>query len=92
MDDVLVHLCNEDVYKRLTEEEAILHEDVLRTDILDWLEKYRRIIGKHAFKFISDHIKNNLESPFGQFYVLYTRFTRVKWPMANGPHVQCPRT
>ena len=84
IEDVLVHLCNEDVYKRLSEEEAQLHADVLRTDILDWLEEYRRVIGKHAYKFISDHVKHNSESPFGQFYVLYKihkgKGANGKWP------------
>eukprot|EP00956_Cyclotella_meneghiniana_P015681 scaffold24249_cov44-Cyclotella_meneghiniana.AAC.1 len=84
LDDVLVHLCNDEVYERLTEEEALLYADVIHADITEWLKKYRGTIGEHAYKFISEHINNNLSSPFGQFYVLYKIHKGIgddgKWP------------
>ena len=84
IEDVLVHLCNEEIYERLTEEEALLHTDVLHAEIIDWLEKYERLIGKHAYNFIKNHVNTNLDSPFGQFYVLYKIHKGLnddgKWP------------
>eukprot|EP00956_Cyclotella_meneghiniana_P000733 scaffold786_cov37-Cyclotella_meneghiniana.AAC.1 len=71
IEDVLVHLCNEEIYERLTEEKALLHTDVLHAEIIDWLNNYEKLIGKHAYTFIKDNVNANLESPFGQFYVLY---------------------
>eukprot|EP00956_Cyclotella_meneghiniana_P024400 scaffold48939_cov56-Cyclotella_meneghiniana.AAC.2 len=63
IEDVLVHLCNEEIYERLTEEEALLHTDVLHAEIIDWLNNYENLIGKHAYTFIKDHANANLESP-----------------------------
>eukprot|EP00956_Cyclotella_meneghiniana_P019570 scaffold33673_cov37-Cyclotella_meneghiniana.AAC.2 len=84
IDDVLVHLCNEEVYEQLSEEEASLYADVVHADITEWLTKYRRTIGEHAYKFISGHINTNLDSPFGQFYILYKIHKGIgedgKWP------------
>ena len=66
-----MHLTNTECYKRLTEEEARTFADRLEEEILQWLSKYKHKIGKHAANFIRNHMDDNLESPFGQFYVLY---------------------
>ena len=70
IEDVLVHLCNSEVYDRLTEEEALLCARSLHTEILDWLKEYQSAIGDNAYWFISEHLTSNENSPFGQFYVL----------------------
>jgi hypothetical protein len=84
IEDVLVHLCNEEIYERLTEEDALLHTDVLHAEIIDWLNTYENLIGKHAYNFIKNHVNANLDSPFGQFYVLYKIHKGInddgKWP------------
>jgi hypothetical protein len=66
-----VHLTNTECYKRLTEEEAPTFADRLEEEILQWLSKYKHKIGKHATNFICNHMEANVESPFGQFYILY---------------------
>ena len=84
IEDVLVHLCNQEVYEQLTKEEALLTADVLHADITEWLSKYEHVIGKHAYRFISRHINSNMDSPFGQFYILYKIHKGIgndgKWP------------
>lgn len=84
VEDVLVHLCNEEVYERLTEAEASLRIDFLHAEITDWLAKYERLIGKHAYEFITSHVACNMNSPFGQFYVLYKIHKGIgsngRWP------------
>eukprot|EP00956_Cyclotella_meneghiniana_P031768 scaffold84611_cov48-Cyclotella_meneghiniana.AAC.1 len=84
IEGVLVHLLNEEVYEQLTTEEALLSADVLHADITEWLHKYERVIGKHAYRFISRHINSNMDSTFGQFYILYKIHKGIgsdgKWP------------
>eukprot|EP00956_Cyclotella_meneghiniana_P009197 scaffold12642_cov53-Cyclotella_meneghiniana.AAC.3 len=69
IEDALIHLCNEEVYEQLTEEEATQATDVLHTEIKDWLEEYRSIIGEDAYKYINHHLRENFDSPYGQFYI-----------------------
>lgn len=84
IEDVLVHLCNEEIYEQMSEEDALFRADALHTEIKDWLSEYESLIGKHAHRFISDHISANLDSPFGQFYILYKihkgKGDDGKWP------------
>ena len=84
IEDVLVHLCNSEVYDRLTEEEALLRAKNLHKEILDWLKEYQCTIGDNAYWFISEHLTSNENSPFGQFYVLYKIHKGIgkdgKWP------------
>ncbi|KAL3796723.1 hypothetical protein ACHAWO_003198 [Cyclotella atomus] len=84
IEDVLVHLCDKEIYEQLSEQEAALHTDLVHTRITDWLKRYKHVIGTHAHKFIEDHTKNNLSSPFGQFYILYKIHKGIgangKWP------------
>eukprot|EP00956_Cyclotella_meneghiniana_P030319 scaffold75832_cov39-Cyclotella_meneghiniana.AAC.5 len=83
IEDALIHLCNEEVYEQLTEEEAILATDVLRTEIKDWLEEYKSVIGEDAYKYINHHLKENDDSPYGQFYIMYKIHKGLKdgrWP------------
>ena len=71
MEDCLVHLRNQDCYERLTEEEALAAVASLDDKIHTWLEKYKANIGRMASEFITRHMKDVGESPFGQFYILY---------------------
>ena len=84
IEDVLVHLCNEEIYEQMSEEDALFRADALHTEIKDWLSEYESLIGKHAHRFFSDHIDANLDSPFGQFYILYKihkgKGADGKWP------------
>jgi hypothetical protein len=71
VEDVLAHLLNTECYKRLTEEEARTFANRLEEEILQWLSKYKHKLGKHAANYILNHMEANVESPFGQFYILY---------------------
>ena len=92
IEDVLVHLCNEEIYEQLSAEEAALHTDFPHAQIIDWLKIYERLISKHAHKFIKDNVNNNMDSPFGQFYILH-KIHKGKLVMTeNGPPDQSAPT
>jgi hypothetical protein len=83
VEDCLVHLRNQECYQRLTKEEALAAVAALETDIEDWLLRYKGVIGRDAANFISKPMEDNVESPFGQFYVLYKIHKEKKngkWP------------
>eukprot|EP00956_Cyclotella_meneghiniana_P012680 scaffold18027_cov38-Cyclotella_meneghiniana.AAC.1 len=83
IEDALINLCNDEVYEQLTEEEAILATDVLRTEIKDWLEEYESVIGENAYKYINNHLRENFDSTYGQFYIMYKIHKGIKdgrWP------------
>jgi hypothetical protein len=69
--DILRHLSNEDVYQRLTENEATQLANNLRSEIEKWLEDYKRWIEAGPAHCISSHMAKNATSPSGQFYILY---------------------
>ena len=82
--DCLAHLRNGKVYQRLTNDEASKVITELHMQILDWLDKYKRILPKFVPKFILHHMKENADSPYGQFYILYKIHKGLKqngsWP------------
>jgi hypothetical protein len=55
----------------LSEEDALAAVKQVENEIKLWLGRHGKKIGKHACKFIENHVKNNGDSPFGQFYILY---------------------
>jgi hypothetical protein len=71
VEDCLIHLKNSEVYQQLSEEEAFALAKVIQAEISDWLKRHKGTIGDQAFEYITDHLKSNESSPFGQFYVLY---------------------
>jgi hypothetical protein len=71
VEDGLIHLRNQECYAQLSEEEALLATDVLETDILNWLKKYKHCIEDMSRQYIENHMKSVSASPFGQFYILY---------------------
>lgn len=73
VEDVLKHLTDSSVYKRLSPEEAKQAASSLDTTITEWLDNYKLDIGKMKAKFIDNHRDENNLSPFGQFYILYKR-------------------
>ena len=82
-EDAAIHLNNRDVYEVLSEEDAILLTDVIHTEIKNWLREYKSCIGTDAHMFIEEHLKNNVDNPFGQFYILYKihkGFKNGHWP------------
>jgi hypothetical protein len=58
-------------YVQLSREEALLATDLLETDILAWLKKYKHRIEDMPCKYIKERMKSVSASPFGQFYILY---------------------
>jgi hypothetical protein len=80
VEDVLIHLRDESVYKRLSQEEAFSAVAALETEIKDWLRRHRGEIGSEAAAYISNGLKTNAVSPFGQFYILY----KIHKGMKNG--------
>jgi hypothetical protein len=71
VEDCLVHLCNQQCYTRLSEDEAMAEVAMLEDKIEKWLDKYELTIGRMATKYIRKHLGANRKSPFGQFYILY---------------------
>eukprot|EP00956_Cyclotella_meneghiniana_P004412 scaffold5387_cov81-Cyclotella_meneghiniana.AAC.1 len=83
IEDALVHLLNEEVYQQLSAEEAAESIDMVSSLVQDWLQKYEKVIGKMAHTFIRNHLKNNSESSFGQFDIMYKIHKGMKdgkWP------------
>jgi hypothetical protein len=83
VEDVLIHLRDESIYKRLSKEEAFSAVAALETEIKDWLRRHRGEIGSEATAYISNGLKTNADSPFGQFYILYKIHKGMKngrWP------------
>ena len=82
--DCLVHLRNRECYLQLSKEEALLATDILETDILAWLKKYKNHIENMPRKYIEEHMKSVSASPFGQFYILYKIHKGIgddgRWP------------
>jgi hypothetical protein len=81
VEDGLVHLKNEKVYERLTEQAAYDAIEQLRTEIEEWLVKYKQCIPLKARQFIRHHIRENQDNPFGQFYIMYKIHKGIR---ANG--------
>eukprot|EP00956_Cyclotella_meneghiniana_P021295 scaffold38589_cov41-Cyclotella_meneghiniana.AAC.5 len=77
IEDALIHLLNENVYQQLSEEEAAESIDMVSALVDDWLKEYQKVIGKTAYTYIRNHLKNNAKSPFGQFH---KGMKDGKWP------------
>eukprot|EP00956_Cyclotella_meneghiniana_P043610 scaffold279545_cov103-Cyclotella_meneghiniana.AAC.1 len=83
VEDCLKHLRNEECYRQLTEEEATAAAADLTNEIRIWVRRHRQVIGNNAAKFIHNHLDENANSPFGQFYILYKIHKGMKdgaWP------------
>jgi len=77
--DCLLHLNDTSTYMRLTKEEAIAQTTQLFTAINTWLTTYRPHIDPMDRKYISHHLQNSKQQPYGQFYITY----KVHKGMAN---------
>jgi hypothetical protein len=69
--DALVHLTNETVYERMTEENALQAVSDLQSSITNWIETHQDVVPAMAQRFIKKHMSEAISSPFGQFYILY---------------------
>lgn len=82
--DSLKHLSNSEVYRQLTEEEALALAENLKSEIEEWCDKYKHVIGSNAYTYITSHLSANESSPFGQFYIMYKIHKELeddgRWP------------
>ena len=81
--DALVHLTNETVYERMTEENALQAVSDLQSSITNWIETHQDVVPAMARRFIKKHMSEAISSPFGQFYILYKIHKgkkNGKWP------------
>lgn len=71
IEDCLIHLRDEQIYRQLTDQEATAILSSLETKIDAWLVKNKKSLTAMETKHIRHHMQVNASSPFGQFYVLY---------------------
>eukprot|EP00804_Cyclotella_cryptica_P026745 CCRYP_007965-RA/>CCRYP_007965-RA protein AED:0.02 eAED:0.02 QI:0/-1/0/1/-1/1/1/0/583 len=71
VEDTLIHLRDPNIYRRLSKEEAISRMESVKEAINSWIEKHHKTVGKQTTQYIRHHMANNLEHPFGQFYIMY---------------------
>ncbi len=69
--DALIHLTDTTVFTRLSKEEAWDAAETIDQEIRQWLSSHKRVIDKDARHYIENHLHENRNSPFGQFYILY---------------------
>jgi hypothetical protein len=84
--DALVHLTDTSTFTQLSKEEAWTSARDINKQIQNWLKKYRKAITKDEVNYIKNHIHQNCNSPFGQFYVSY----KVHKPPINGNYPTRP--
>jgi len=69
--DTLIHLSDTSTFERLTEKAAWDYARDIESHINDWLTTHRKAksISKDDAMYIKQHLNQNNQSPFGQFYV-----------------------
>jgi hypothetical protein len=79
----LLRLQNEEIYLRLSREDALSAMHLVQEKLNSWLSRYHNIIGKQATSFIRHHMSQTSKTPFGQFYIMYKihkGMKNEKWP------------
>ena len=71
IEDALVHLKDEDTYLIVSEEETLLEDKDLRSEIKEWLQDHYRVLPKMIRDYITDKLKETSADPFGYFYLMY---------------------
>ena len=77
--DALVHLQDNATYEFIIENKALKSDKELRSDIFQWIVKYRKQIGDDIVDFLRAKSKESKADLFGYFYLLYKlRKTPIK--------------
>ena len=80
----LAHLTNPDNYLMLTEAEATQMAKATVKAIFSWKAKNRKYIDDDSAQYIEKKTTDHSKDPFGQFYVLCSRF--ISWgPLSTDP-------